>query len=101
MTVRYHPSASAELDAHVLWYDDEQPGLGAAFLGEVRAAEDAIADAPQTWSIVSKRRRIRRFLLTRFPFSLIFVANGDEILILAVAHTKRRPFYWRGRQPSS
>lgn len=40
----------------------------------------------------------RRWLLTRFPYSLIYTIAGDEIRVLAVAHYSRRPGYWRGRR---
>jgi plasmid stabilization system protein ParE len=40
----------------------------------------------------------RRWMLTRFPYSLIYTVSDDEIRILAVAHYSRRPGYWRGRR---
>jgi plasmid stabilization system protein ParE len=96
--VRFHPDASAELDAAAVWYEQEQPGLGVALLAELSLATVAIAEAPQTWPIVSKHRQIRRFLLARFPFAVLFVVVADGVVVLAVAHTKRRPFYWRARR---
>lgn len=98
MTVRFHPDASAELDSAALWYEQEQAGLGTAFLNELTLATVAIAEAPRTWPVVSKRRQVRRFLLTRFPFALLFLALPEGVVVLAVAHTKRRPFYWRARR---
>ena len=98
MKVRFHPDASAELDAAAVWYEQEQPGLGAALLAELSLATVAIAEAPQTWPLVSKRRQIRRFLLARFPFAVLFLVVPDGVVVLAVAHTKRRPFYWRARR---
>jgi hypothetical protein len=40
---------------------------------------------------------VRRFLLPRFPFAVAYVIRGDDVLVLAIAHTRRRPGYWRGR----
>jgi toxin ParE1/3/4 len=68
-------------------------------LAELSLATVAIAEAPQTWPLVSKRRQIRRFLLARFPFAVLFLVVPDGVVVLAVAHTKRRPFYWRRRLP--
>jgi hypothetical protein len=70
--VRFHPDASAELDAAAVWYEEEQPGLGEALLAELSLATVAIAEAPQTWPLVSKCRQVRRFLLARFPFAVLF-----------------------------
>jgi toxin ParE1/3/4 len=98
VNLRFHADASAELDAAALWYEQEQIGLGAAFLDEISLAVVAVSEAPRTWPVVSKRRQIRRFLLTRFPFALLFVSLPDAVVVLAVAHTKRRPFYWRARR---
>jgi toxin ParE1/3/4 len=98
VSLRFNADASAELDAAALWYEHEQVGLGAAFLDEISLAVVAVAEAPRTWPVVSKRRHIRRCLLTRFPFALLFVALPEGVVVLAVAHTKRRPFYWRARR---
>ena len=75
MNLRFHADASAELDAAALWHEQEQAGLGAAFLDEISLAVAAVSEAPRTWPVVSKPRQIRRFLLTRFPFALLFVAR--------------------------
>ena len=98
MKVSFHSEASAELDAAALWYEQQQTGLGAALLDEVTFALLAIAEAPTAWPMVSKRRRIRRFMLTRYPFALLYVAPSERVTVLAVAHTARRPFYWRARR---
>jgi toxin ParE1/3/4 len=98
MTLRLHPDASAELDAAALWYEHEQPGLGQAFLIEVARATTTIEETPSTWPFVRKQRRIRRFLLARFPFAILYQADAGNVVVLAVAHTKRRPNYWRARR---
>ncbi len=98
MNLRFHADASAELDAAAVWYEQEEPGLGTAFLAELSLAAVAIAEAPLTWPVVSKRRQIRRFLLTRFPFAVLFLVLSDSVVVLAIAHTKRKPFYWRARR---
>jgi hypothetical protein len=40
---------------------------------------------------------VRRLLVDRFPYALVFVESETEIRVLAVAHTRRRPGYWRSR----
>lgn len=98
MSVRLHPDAAAELDDAALWYEQEQSGLGGAFLSEVSRAIATIEGAPAAWTLFRKSRRIRRFLLTRFPYALLYRADVDAIVIVAVAHTKRLPGYWRARR---
>ena len=98
MTVRFHRDASAEVDAAALRYETEQSGLGQAFMVEISKAVTTIEESPTSWPIVRKGRRIRRFLLARFPFAILFQADGAGIVILAIAHTRRRPFYWRARR---
>ncbi|MHB9003921.1 MAG: type II toxin-antitoxin system RelE/ParE family toxin [Coriobacteriia bacterium] len=41
---------------------------------------------------------IRKLVLAKFPYSLIYEIDGDVVLILAVAHQRRRPHYWRERR---
>lgn len=98
MTVRFHPDAAAELDAAAVWYETEQAGLGQAFISEVSKGIAAIEEAPTSWPTARNQRAIRRFLLARFPFAILFRANALGVLVLAVAHTRRRPFYWRARR---
>ena len=72
--------------------------LGADFLTEVRRAETMIAKRPAAWTrwpgVVMD---VRRFKLARFPYCVAFQMTGESIAIIAVAHQKRAPFYWRAR----
>jgi len=98
MTVRLHAGARAELEDAALWYEQEQEGLGAAFLAEVARAAATIEEAPATWPLFRKSTGIRRFLRARFPYALLYRSDSDAVVVLAVAHTKRRPGYWRARR---
>ena len=78
-------------------------GLGADF---IKAIEDALAVvivSPERWPLaphVSPRHRVHRFVLKRFPFSVIYrLVGGAELEVLAVAHQKRRPGYWTKQLP--
>jgi toxin ParE1/3/4 len=96
--VRFHADASAELEAAAVWYEEEQAGLGVALLTEVGRAAVAVSESPRAWSVVSKRRQIRRFPLARFPFALLYVVLTDAVVVVADAHSYRKPFYWRARR---
>ncbi len=100
MRLVLHPDAVAEATAAGDWYESERPGLGADFAGEIERAVEAILENPQTWPTwpgVSASLGVRRLLLPRFPFALAYVVRANEVAVLAVAHTSRRPGYWLGR----
>ncbi len=73
----------------------ESTGLGEIFLDDIQYAIDIIVSHPKIAPVI--KERVRRKLLRRFPYSLIYSVVGEEIRILAVMHQRRRPFYWRHR----
>lgn len=100
MRLVLHPDAVAEATAAGDWYESQRPGLGADLAGELERAFEMILENPQTWPawpVVPAGLGVRRFLLPRFPFAVAYVIRGDDVLVLAIAHTRRRPGYWRGR----
>jgi len=95
-----HPDAVAEATAAGEWYDAQRPGLAADLAGELERAFEVILENPRTWPAwpgMPTGAGVRRFLLPRFPFALAYVARPDEVVVLAVAHTSRRPGYWLSR----
>ena len=98
MKVRYHPDARAELLDAVEWYEERRPMLGADFLTEVRRAESMIAVRSAAWPRwPGVDVDVRRFKLVRFPYCMAFQVKGEDIAVIAIAHQKRAPFYWRVR----
>jgi plasmid stabilization system protein ParE len=95
VTIRFLEIAEIELDDAIQWYRAQAPGLGDAFLIEVLTAAERIAHHPEAWHPIE--RGIRRCRLTRFPYALIYAAEKDDIIVLAVAHLHREPDYWRDR----
>ncbi len=94
-SVRLHPEARRELRAAAEFYREETPGLGRAFVAEVCAATARIAEFPESGS--PETTGIRRILLKRFPFALIYRSTAGTIEILAAMHQRRKPAYWRER----
>jgi len=66
------------------------------FLPETEQAMQAIAESPMTWRIIEGK--LRRRLIRRFPFGILYHVEPERIVIVAVAHLRRRPGYWRGRK---
>jgi toxin ParE1/3/4 len=100
--VRLHPGAVADLTSAGDWYEGQVDGLGADLTEEVDAALRLISARPRVWPAwpgLEERLDVRRFLLARFPFAIAFTLAPDEVVVLAIAHLRRRPGYWFGRTP--
>jgi len=95
-TISIHEIAETEINEAADFYDLESPGLGNVFIDEIQRAIQSIVEFPAAAPLV--RGRVRKRIVTTFPYSLVYAAREDEVRILAVAHHKRRPFYWRGRR---
>ena len=100
MILRYLSLAAAELNEAAQWYEDRQPGLGDRFLHAVADAVDAICQDPLRHPPLPRTfasRTVFRRLLKGFPYGIVYEVRADELLVLAVAHTSRRPNYWNRR----
>jgi plasmid stabilization system protein ParE len=94
--VKIHEAAEAEINEAADFYDIESPGLGTVFIDEIQRAIGNISLHPEAYPLIQSR--VRRTILNKFPYSLIYSVRSNEIMILAVAHQKRRPFYWHKRR---
>lgn len=89
------------LDAHLemieaaRFYAARAPGMGLTFLDAVERGMADIRQNPRRWPTV--RKGIRRRLLAKFPYGILYREDPEEIVILAVMHLHRRPGYWRSR----
>ena len=87
--------AEAELWHAVEYYESECPGLGLDFEAQVRASVNVIRHFPQRWSL--REDGTRRYLVHRFPYLVVYMHLHDHVWIIAIAHCKRRPGYWKER----
>ena len=101
MRVELHPEARAELRAAAFWYDERRARLGQAFLVEVSASLNRIANAPASFplwpNVTGTAVPVQKAPVHRFPYVIAFEVHGDHVLVLAVAHSKRRPLCWLTR----
>src|SRR5213593_759886 len=88
----FHRLADRDLNEAAQYYDLEKPGLGSSFLREVDRCLRAIEKHPEAGLILLGS--VRRRLLRRFPYALLYTVKPDSIRILAVMNLKRRPAYW-------
>lgn len=94
-TAEFHPDAVAEANAAAAWYAERNPALRRAFIAELDRAVDSIRKSPEGWP--GYEAGTRRYLMRRFPFMVVYREIGSTIQIVAVAHTRRRPGYWKTR----
>ena len=101
LPLRISEEAEAEMAEAARWYEAHRPRLGMEFLEAVDKAVARISDMPRVGSPVSDvaDEAIRRRAVRRFPYHVIYLELPDRLQILAVAHDRRRPGYWRGRDP--
>ncbi|TVQ18490.1 MAG: type II toxin-antitoxin system RelE/ParE family toxin [Spirochaetaceae bacterium] len=95
MTVSFHPAAQQEYSESVDYYEEREPGLGLDFSAEVASAIDRILAHPLAWPFIDEG--IRRALLRRYPYGVLYAIAGDSVFILAVMHLHRSPGYWQSR----
>ncbi|MEW6574258.1 MAG: type II toxin-antitoxin system RelE/ParE family toxin [Bacillota bacterium] len=93
--IRFHPAGAAEVEAALLWYAERSPIAARAFATEVNACVERVREAPERWP--RYLHGTRRYLFPHFPFSLVYRVRNEEIEIVAVAHHKRCPGYWKSR----
>ncbi len=92
MKVIFSKLAKQELDDGAEYYELEHPGLGRSFKREVKTSISRIKKYPFAWSI--EHGEVRKCLLHKFPYKVLYSVEKDHIFIIAVAHQHRKPSYW-------
>ena len=89
------PIAEEEISEAFRWYEDKAEGLGSEFMRALDASLSAIQRYPASYAVVHKQ--MRRALLRRFPYSVIYLYENDKIIVLACFHASRDPKQWKKR----
>ena len=97
MSVRYVGPAGEELLEAISYYEARVTGLGRRLFGEVQRAERLVSQFPKATTEV--RPAVRRCLIRKFPYALIYTIQEQEIVVLAFAHLNRQPGYWKSQRP--
>ena len=92
MRLIFHPDVTTEVSASYNWYQEQANGLGDDFLHELESSYEAITELPDTWPKFQKG--FRRFLLGKFPFSVIYRVSENTVYVVAIMHNSRKPDYW-------
>ena len=90
-------AAEQEMLVAADWYEDRQPGVGRDFLDAVDVTFRLVQSLPGVGSASRWEEDVRNISLEGFPFSVVYRELEDAVYVIAVAHDKRRPGYWRSR----
>jgi plasmid stabilization system protein ParE len=94
--IRFRPEVVDDLSAASAWYGRERAVLGDAFLSAVERCVETLASDARLHPVV--HRDVRRALVSRFPYAVYFVADGDVVTVIAVLHVRRNPEAWHARR---
>ena len=100
MILRLLDEAKEELLESAYWYEQKREGLGDDFISAVERGLKTIEKRPRQFTQLNfgnKDREVRRCVLKRFPYLIVFEILPHEILVVAIAHSKRKPKYWSAR----
>ena len=92
MNVILLPPSDKELDEAIEYYNDQEVNLGNSFYNEFIRATDIIQAFPRTWKKIG--RHTHKINIKRFPYLLLYVIDGNDILITCIAHQHRNPSYY-------
>ena len=96
--VQFSKPASDELAEAVRWYEARRPGLGGDLYDAVVKTIDLIRTHPEIGAQRAGRSDARQLSVSRFPFTIVYQVHDNDIYVVAVAHTSRRPGYWQHRR---
>lgn len=95
MRARFLKAAELEVDEAVAYFDTQREGLGDRFEQDLQNTVAFVSAHPQSGRAITGH--VRKFGLRTFRYNVIYVIDGDEIIVVAVAHHRRRPGYWQVR----
>ena len=94
-SLEFHPDVSIDIKDSYKWYEEQSEDLGEELLDEIESSYQAIADFPKAWAPFPYG--FRRYLLSRFPYSVIYKTDEEMIYIIAIMHNSRKPDFWLDR----
>jgi hypothetical protein len=95
MNYLFHPEAEAEFVQAIEYYEECEDDLGYYFAFEVYSSVQRIVSYPKAWPVIDEE--IRRSLVRRFPYGILYSEEKEEIFIVAVMNLHRMPDYWKHR----
>ncbi len=93
--VIFHPNAKNELENSIIFYNNQVKRLGSVFLEEVEYFIGLIQNFPKSGKLLTNN--VRKLLLKRFPYMILYIFKNNQVYIVAVAHQMQKPNYWKKR----
>lgn len=94
-SIIFLPDTIKEIEDSVFYYSNKENGLEKLFLDEIETAINKIKMNPERYPKIEQN--IRKYIINKFPFNIIFAVYETKIVIVAIAHQKRNPYYWKFR----
>ena len=94
-SVEFHPEAETELLEVARYYEKQASGLGEEFLAKLERVLTVLKAHPEIGA--PAQSGTRRAFTRRFPYAVVYLPESSRIIVVAVAHSHRRPDYWRRR----
>jgi len=88
-SVRYKRAAAAEVESALSWYGQPEINRTSTFLKDLERTESHLRTHPELYQGVEGE--IRRAVLRRFPYSLFYVIEQDQVIVLAFLHQHQKP----------
>jgi len=95
MQIIFNELAKDELNEAVDFYNFELPGSGNSFKEEIKKSINRILEYPTAWPTITQD--IRKYILHKFPYKILYSIEKDHIYIIAIAHQHRKPNFWIDR----
>jgi plasmid stabilization system protein ParE len=95
LLIVFRDEAQAEFDEAFDWYEQQQTGLGVDFLMCVAEILERIESLPEACEIIFED--VRRAIVRKFPYLILYKVEPDQVVVMAVFHSKRDPQVWQGR----
>jgi len=93
--IEFHPEVYEDIEDAYFWYESQTVGLGDTFLSELEMSYKRIIDMPLAWPKFGSN--LHRFILNKFPFSVIYFPGENTPFVVTVMHNSRKPGYWKAR----
>jgi len=97
--VEFHPDVYEDIQGSYRWYEEKLSSLGNSFLNEIENGLTTIKNFPDMWA--NFENGFKRYILNKFPFSIIYKYNKGTIFVVAIMHNSRKPNYWKTRKTDS
>lgn len=95
MKIQIHELAAIEFDDAVKWYELQSEGLGERFKAATKQKIEKISQNPRWFTIETED--VYKAYVPKFPYKILYTVEADSIIIWAIAHLHRKPWYWQSR----